>query len=498
MPIAEGSNRLDLSSPQSIRVPLGRRSPAHSTESVQLIGNLELNMTRSTASLVDPGTTGIRNLNGTAADGVGGEHNIIITGANATQSTSTGSAQGLNLTDNLGAQLGITNLEGFKITVDGQRTVEITGLTTDSTVSDLIHAINAQVAGLSCELDENGAIRITRDYHGDGARYYITLQDSGTCDVISTLFDQSGTFSVNNGAASSLVAVDDFIPDGQIDPIPRALNFTVDTRTGLVNGISDMGGGGVFINAPDGLDAGTAVIKTDTTDHTSSIFVYDSLGNTRNLTVRMTRSEIPGMWRWKVEVEEPAVVVEGGQGTVSFSDDGSLQSFTYERNLNHLTFNPGNGGQNVELTFDVGTFGGFDGLTSTASATSMMASSQDGYGMGTLQGIFIDTNGQIFGNFSNGQTEIMSQLLLANFTNPQGLERVGENLYRDTANSGAARITDAAQAGAKINSGYLEMSNVDLSREFTDMILVQRAFQASARVISTSDNLLQEITTLKR
>jgi len=191
-------------------------------------------------------------------------------------------------------------------------------------------------------------------------------------------------------------------------------------------------------------------------------------------------------------------VIEGGTGSVSFNDDGSLQSFTYERNLNQLVFNPGNSGQNVALSFNVGTFNGFDGLTSTASATSVMATGQDGYGMGTLQGIFIDTNGQIFGNFSNGQTEIMSQLLLANFTNPQGMERVGENLYRDTANSGAARITDASQAGSKINSGYLEMSNVDLSKEFTDMILVQRAFQASARVISTSDSLLQEITQLKR
>lgn len=497
MPLAGGVGRLDQSAPQAIQIPLGRRSQARSTTEVKLVGNIDMHMTRSTASLDDAGTTGIRNLNGVAFDGVGGEHRVVITGANATQSIASGVAQGLNLTDNLGT-LGITTLEGFRVNVDGERTVPITGLNIDSTVSDLLHAINSQVAGVRVELDVNGAISITRDFYGDGRRYNVTLEDSAGSDVVTTLLAQGGTFNVNNGAASTLVAVDNFTPTGQPAPIIRALNLDMDERTGLINGISDLGGGGIFINAPNGLAAGTAVIRTEPTDHSSSIFVYDSLGNTHNLTVRMTRSETPGVWRWQVEVEEPAVIVEGGSGTVSFRDDGSLESFSYDRNLNHLVFNPGNGAQNVDLAFGVGTFGGFDGLTSTASPTTVMATGQDGFGMGTLQGIFIDTNGQIFGNFSNGETEVLSQLLLANFTNPQGMERVGDNLYRHTSNSGAPRITDASQAGSKINSGYLEMSNVDLSREFTDMILVQRAFQASARVISTSDQLLQEITTLKR
>jgi flagellar hook protein FlgE len=456
-----------------------------------------MHMTTSTAALVDAGTTGIRNLNCIAYDVVGGEHIVNISGDNATRSIASGSSQNLNLTDNIGT-LGINSTEGLEITVDGQRTVTITGLTTDSTVAELIQAINSQVAGLNAELDETGAIKITRDFYGDGGRYNVTLRDGANSNIVATLFDQTGTFNANNGTASTLVAQDNFTPTGQDTPIIRALNLTMDDRTGLINGISDVGGGGVFINAPNGLSAGDATITTEATEHSSSIFVYDSLGNTHNMTIRMTRSEEPGVWRWQAEVENPAVIVEGGNGTIAFRDDGSLESFSYERNLNEVVFNPGNGAQNVAFSFNVGAFGGFDGLTSTASATSMMATGQDGFGMGTLQGIFIDTNGQIFGSFSNGETEILSQLLLANFTNPQGLARAGENLYTHTANSGAPRITDADQAGAKINSGYLEMSNVDLSREFTDMIVVQRAFQAAARVISTSDQLLQEITQLKR
>ncbi len=497
MPLDEGSNILDRSRPKSIQIPLGRKSPARSTAEINLAGNIDMHMSRSTAALVSAGTTGIRNLDGVAFDGVGGEHRVVITGNNATRSIASGSRQNLNLTDNIGI-IGISDVDGLQITVDGQRTVTITGLTTDSTISELIQAINSQVAGLNAGLDANGAIQITRDFYGDGGRYNVTLQDSGASDIVATLFDQSGTFNVDNGTASTLVAVDNFTPTGQPSPIIRALNLTMDDRTGLINGISDLGGGGVFINAPSGLAAGESMITTESTDHSSSIFVYDSLGNTHNMTIRMTRSEEPGVWRWQAEVVSPAVIVEGGNGTIAFRDDGSLESFTYERNLNEVVFNPGNGAQNVTFSFNVGAVGSFDGLTSTSSPTTMMATGQDGFGMGTLQGIFIDTNGQIFGSFSNGETEILSQLLLANFTNPQGLERAGENLYTETANSGSPRVTDADQAGAKINSGYLEMSNVDLSREFTDMILVQRAFQASARVISTSDRLLEEITQLKR
>lgn len=489
--------RLDQSTQQPIVVPLGRRSEANSTGEVKLSGNLDMHMTTSVASLISAGATGIHNMNGTAADGVGGTHEVVITGANATESTAAGNVQGLNLTDNIGT-LGATVAEGFKIVVDGQRTYTITGLTGDSTVSDVLHAINSQVAGVHAELNGAGSILITRQHYGDGGRYNVSLQDSAGSNIVSSLVDGAGNFEVNNGTASTLVAVDNFTPSGQDTPTAQALNLTMDDTTGFINGIADLGGGGIFLNAPEGLQAGTAVIDTADTVHTSSIYVYDSLGNTHNLTVKMTRSEVPGMWRWSANVEEPAVVVEGGAGTVTFGDNGALQSFTYERNLDAMMFNPGNNAQNVSVKFDVGTFGGFDGLTSSASATSMMATGQDGYGMGTLQGIFIDTDGKIFGTFSNGQTETLSQLLVANFTNPQGLSRAGDNMYRMTNNSGSPRITSAAEAGAKINSGYLEMSNVDLSKEFTDMIVVQRAFQASARVISTSDNLLQEITRLRQ
>jgi len=488
---------LDRSAARAIQIPLGKRSQAKSTGEVQLRGNLDMHMSTSTASLIDAGETGIRNVSGKARDGVGGRHSVEITGVNATQSTGTGEVQGLRLTDTLRAR-NVGDVAGFTLIVDDERSVRISGITLDSTISDLLQAINSQVAGVKAELDEDGAIKITRLYSGDGSNFNVELQDGGTSDIVATLIDDAGTFRVNNGTASTLVATDTFTLNSTGQTIVRALNLSVDARTGLVNGISDLGGGGIFVNAPLGLEAGIATIDTSDTSHSSSIFVYDSLGNTQNLTVNFTRTETPGTWRWTVGLQEPAVMIEGGSGLISFREDGSLESFTYDGNLNHMTFNPGSGAQNIDIAFNPGSFGGFDGLTQTSSSTTAMATGQDGYGPGTLQGIYIDINGQIFGNYSNGKTEILSQVLLANFTNPQGLERVGDNLYRQTTNTGQPRVTDADQAGAKINAGYLEMSNVDLSREFTDMILVQRAFQAAARVITTSDSLLDEVTRLKR
>lgn len=498
--VADLGKQLDRTSPRAIQIPLGRRSEANSTTEVVLHGNLDMNMTNSTAKLIDSGTTGITNVNGIARNGVGGTHQIEIRGENATRSSLAGQTQNLNLTDTLSSH-NISNIDGFHVIVDGDRDIQIAGLTVDSTISDLINAINTQVSGVRAELNVDGAIQINRDYYGDGGVYNVELvdpEDAGDAGLVFNLFSGAQNFMVDNGSPSTLVVEDTFTSNANASSIVVPLIPLEDEHTGLVTRIGNLGGGGVLVNANQGLAAGTVVIETADTTHSTSIMVYDSLGNTHNLTMNYTRSEIPGMWRWSVELPEPAVIISGGAGEINFQDDGSLESFHFDENVTELVFNPGNGARNVSLGFDSGSFGTFEGMTQTASPTTTLASSQDGYSMGTLQGIFIDNNGMIFGNFSNGVTENLAQILIANFTNPQGLERVGENLYRQTTNSGSPRTSDAAQVGTKINSGYLEMSNVDLSREFTDMILAQRAFQASARVITTSDGLLEEVTRLKR
>ena len=121
-----------------------------------------------------------------------------------------------------------------------------------------------------------------------------------------------------------------------------------------------------------------------------------------------------------------------------------------------------------------------------------------GYPEGELTGISFGDDGSVYGRYSNGQTIKKAQIAVAEFANAMGLEQVGDNLYAESLNSGTAQILDITKNGGYINSGYLEGSNVDLAKEFTDMITTQRGFQANSRVITTSDEMLQTLKALKR
>ncbi|HEY6800762.1 MAG TPA: flagellar basal-body rod protein FlgF [Agromyces sp.] len=138
-------------------------------------------------------------------------------------------------------------------------------------------------------------------------------------------------------------------------------------------------------------------------------------------------------------------------------------------------------------------------LTGFADLSTAKVSGQDGRAAGTLDAYSIGPDGTITGTFSNGATEAVGRIALANFVNPGGLEKAGDSTYRATANTGGADVGAAGDAGfGALAAGYLEMSNVDLSQEFTNLIIAQRGFQANARIITTSDEVLQELTNLKR
>ena len=124
---------------------------------------------------------------------------------------------------------------------------------------------------------------------------------------------------------------------------------------------------------------------------------------------------------------------------------------------------------------------------------------QDGYTAGTLVDFSIDRSGTISGAFSNGTNVVLAQIVLADFNNPSGLQRIGDNMYAISGNSGGAVLGYSLEGSqSTITSGALEMSNVDLAQEFTSMIVTQRGFQANSRVITNSDEMLQEVVNLKR
>ena len=137
-------------------------------------------------------------------------------------------------------------------------------------------------------------------------------------------------------------------------------------------------------------------------------------------------------------------------------------------------------------------------LTQFSGPTEARVSNADGSGAGVLSSYTVSNTGQIVGVFSNGLKETLGQIALANFNNVNGLEKIGDSMYRSTVNSGLAQIGEAGTAGlGLITSGSLEMSNVDLAQEFTNLVIAQRGFQANSRVITTSDEILQELVNLK-
>ncbi len=138
-------------------------------------------------------------------------------------------------------------------------------------------------------------------------------------------------------------------------------------------------------------------------------------------------------------------------------------------------------------------------ITHYSGNTEARVSASDGSGAGILSSYTVSNTGQIVGVFSNGLKQTLGQLALANFNNVNGLEKIGDSMFRSTVNSGLAQVGSAGSAGlGLITNGALEMSNVDLAQEFTNLVIAQRGFQANSRIITTSDEILQELVNLKR
>jgi flagellar hook protein FlgE len=256
--------------------------------------------------------------------------------------------------------------------------------------------------------------------------------------------------------------------------------------------------------------------------------IYDSFGNVHQLRVDFTKVVgIANRWQAEVTVDPDAEVptntlVEIGAVNnldnlffIDFDNLGSLAAVLDAQgdtiaegtlqvevsfDVPEATIPPGEAAVRQLFTLDLGDVGSYrDAVTQFAEKSSTKAITQDGYPMGYLESFKIDQSGVITGVYTNGTNRSIGQVALAGFTNPGGLEKAGENVYEVSNNSGEARIDAAGIAGkGKIIAGALEMSNVDLAEQFTDMIVTQRGFQANSRTITTSDQMIQELLTLKR
>ena len=224
-------------------------------------------------------------------------------------------------------------------------------------------------------------------------------------------------------------------------------------------------------------------------EYNAPIQVIDSQGNAHDLTVKFTKTN-DNEWSWQVTSPTGAV----GSGVITFNSNGSLESVTG----GPITYSPP-GADPMSITPNFGTIGEIDGLTQFATNATAAAVSQNGNVSGTLQSISIGGNGEITGVFSNGQNKVLGQIALALFTNASGLISVGNSLFAESNNSGVPLIGVPDSGGrGQIIVGTVEMSNVDLAKEFADMIVAQRGFQANSKIISASDEMLQVLVNMKK
>ncbi len=240
--------------------------------------------------------------------------------------------------------------------------------------------------------------------------------------------------------------------------------------------------------------------------HSSSIDIFDSLGSkhTVKLDFRKESGAAGTTWTWSAEVPKPGDLNSNLSpnenkiwgGSIQFDENGALSGFT-PPNLDFTANNGSSTNQNINLNF--GSIGGFDGITSFDSKSATSGISQDGYPGGDLLGIRIDQSGTLIGSFSNGRSFGLAQISMAKFSNNEGLVGDGGNVYLQSANSGDPIIGTAATAGRGfMQSSALEASNVDLSKSLTNLIIIQRGYQANGKTITTSDTLLETLIGLKR
>ncbi|SFL22942.1 flagellar hook protein FlgE [Geodermatophilus ruber] len=311
-------------------------------------------------------------------------------------------------------------------------------------------------------------------------------------------FDAAGNLATNSGALLQGWSVDP--ATGVVNPNGPVGNLTIPygqvTEPKGTGGAAPIIGGKVEGNlfagatAPNGSTPGTKV--------ETSITMYDDLGN--EIPVTYTFEKTANANEWSLQITRPGpgtpptTVPLLPATTVTFDGAGKLSAVGGTAGASTVPFTPPAGsGWTGPVTVDL------SGMTQYGSASSATATEQNGYGAGTLQSFSLGNDGTVTGIFSNGERKTLGQLALASFDNPSGLEKAGSSTYRVGNNSGLAMVGQPGVAGRGVlSAGALEMSNVDLAEEFTGLIVAQRGFQANSRVITSSDEILQDLVNLKR
>ena len=373
--------------------------------------------------------------------------------------------------------------------------------------SDLTRSENVvQKGNINSDLPGPFAINTTV-YNDYGDSYDLVLTYSKTAnpnqyDLSWEVFNsEDPPVSVGSGTISPIQFEDDGNGNFVMDAASVALFDGINNRVNIANENLDF----IFDSTTTTQDASATTLSISADDDrdpnivSGSINAFDSLGSSHLITVKFTKI---GDNQWTYIASVPGTETTSGQeesltGTIAFNSDGSISPGNISPTDPHLTFDPAGGADTLSVKLNFGK--DFEGITQTSSDSKILGLSQDGAASATLNDIQIDQYGNIQGIFSNGTSRTLAQLMVANFANVEGLASKGDNMYSAQPNSGDVIIsTLGAESGTVVQSGALEQSNVDLSEEFTKMIIAQRGFQANTRVITTADTILQETINLVR
>jgi len=450
----------------------------------------------------------------------GDTETIVTTGSDGTE---TADDNGIRYASAINAKTSITGVEAtYDTTTDKLTLINANGTTSQS------HNIRLTVnSGDNSGLDNNDDSTTAYRYQYNPAGASATRNDDKTFTTIADLRnalevqaravgdgDGDGTSDENNITVSVTeqgkieISNPGNSEDGDYDMNLKITAMTSQSVAGggitenvrftrsmeALNSVLPVGSGGMAYS--QGFNAAT---------HSSSIDIFDSLGSKHTLRMEFRKTAVDtstgSTWSMKVTVPPPSTIdtiapLDEKTGSIRFNNDGSLATYSPPS----ISFTGNNGSspdQQVSLSF--GTANDFDGMTSFDSKSSTSGISQDGYTGGDLVGIRIDQSGTLIGSFSNGRSFGLAQISMAKFTNNEGLGTEGGNIFVQSANSGDPVIGTAATSGRGfIQSAALEASNVDLSRALTQLIIIQRGFQANGKTITTSDTLLETLIGLKR
>lgn len=521
--------RVMSSTGSSIHVPVSDTLPARATSSIDFQGNLPARVGGPLEEIVQS-TAGLK-------QGVAAEKIATASGPSApTFDLSLYVGKTALVSINGGAQQTVT----FDATRLGANPAAVTAQTVASIFS---------VAGLAVDHDDlAGTVTFDTVRLGDNAtlKFDDGPNSSGLLSALgldATLVSGSETDATGSTDLASLttrnaaygtgdrITVSGTNPDGTVfsDTFVYGTDgTTIDDLLGFVNSTIDStkstasitGDGHIRLTATDKGEANLSLFIGDATGNggtnnwpnftvmqdgtgpdtaVTSIDVIDSQGRRHPVTMTFTRSDTnASVWNLSATMDaNEGSIAQNAVSTIRFNDNGSFNVIGGGNNSFLFNFNGIAGSQSVQV--NMGTAGQFDGVAMLGNSSNVAATNQDGYEPGTMVDWAFDTNGDLNAYYSNGQNKVLNTLRLSMFANEGGLLRAGETLFVESPNSNNAIATTAGAAGAgTIRPGSLENSNVDIAREFVNLIEAQRGFQANSRVITTTDQILSELINIVR